>query len=80
MVNFRDLFRSWSFTKDESRLLFNSEMEKLKYVDGELYWKSMGESSYNNGLLTTSVLSYNNGRGEYDDKNLEYVNGRLIFN
>ena len=80
MVNFRDLFKGWSFTKDESRWLFNSEMEKLKYVDGEFYWQTIGVSSYVNGLLTTSVLSYSNGRGEYDSNYLEYIYGKLIFN
>ena len=40
MVNFRELFTGWSFTKDESQSLFKSEAEKLKYVDGKLYWKT----------------------------------------
>lgn len=79
MVNFRELFTGWSFTKDESQSLFKSEAEKLKYVDGELYWETIGESSYNDGLLTTSVLSYDNGRGKYDSDYLEYIGGRLLF-
>ena len=79
MVNFRELFTGWSFTIDESQSLFKSEAEKLKYVDGELYWETIGESSYNDGLLTTSVLSYDNGRGKYDSDYLEYIGGRLLF-
>lgn len=80
MINFRELFHSWSFNKSETKALYDDEVSKLRYVNGEFYWKLIGETTYVKGLLTTSVLAYVNGKGAYDNSYVLYDNGRFIFN
>ena len=39
LIDFKNLFKNWSRTKEEDKTLFDTEIRKLKYVNGSVYWE-----------------------------------------
>ena len=37
-IDFKTLFKSWGFDKEHEEDYFKTELSKLKYVNGSLYW------------------------------------------
>ena len=72
LINFKELFDSWGYTKEEEEAYFKSELKKLKYVDGKLYWRPDDELDIINQIKLVSTGGSNKCGLDYDK---HYVGG-----